>query len=268
MKQVKRFIVQRKIKSYLLNKSRLETTEPISTKLDSKNASDKLYQPHKARELLLRHALQSLIGLDVYCGHKPRTSYIVQKLMALVQDMLKGPASSQPDIILEQLQILKMTLFWSPRTTTCKLHSDLSEMVLMAHLHAVALIVQPVASTGSVRFRSLNTTPIRVFYQEIWEKSRSQSGVARDVYKIMLRLMVFPLKALSTFEAIHRDVPQEEVSTPLLESFVSGQKDLAYDVNDTEVSMLTVLTSFPVGLWYNDSVSRHSGQVSESGVVW
>jgi hypothetical protein len=94
-------------------------------------------------------------------------------------------------------------LFWFPTRFIPILNTSLAVMILMAHLHAIALFFGPVDDPNSVLFRSLNVVPIEAFYEEFmtrYETAR-ETGDAGDLKmnEDSLRMMQFPMQAVTEF---------------------------------------------------------------------
>ena len=66
----------------------------------------------------------------------------------------------------ERLKPLKDMLYWFPSRFLPKLNSHPSVMILMVHLCACALFLEPVEDSDSAYFRRMNASPIRSSHEE------------------------------------------------------------------------------------------------------
>jgi hypothetical protein len=75
-------------------------------------------------------------------------------------------------------------------------------MLLMAHVHACALFIEPAEESDSAYFRRLNLSPIQAFFEEfsIRAELELKAGQAGGRYQKALALLEFPLKADAHFQ--------------------------------------------------------------------
>jgi hypothetical protein len=133
-------------------------------------------------------------------------------------------------------------LFFFPAKFIPMISSDPLVMLVMAYLHAVALLVQPAPDIDLEYFRDLNIRPIESFYEEFSTRAEMESEKEQSVYIEALSLMEFPLEAV-------------EYSSALLggESFVlpgtipSRREDGRGQKTSTS-PVVTVLENFPIGV--------------------
>lgn len=149
----------------------------------------------------------------------------------------------------ELLAPLRSMLFWFPCRFLPMLHAGPNVMLLIAHLHAIALLVDPAQDSETAHFRRLNVAPIQSFHEEFSMRAALEVRTSgnRGQYNRALKLMDFPLNAVATFER-------------RLLQFGSGQQGIQFGeikagvgwVNyEGSLSTLKILENFPVGLWHN-----------------
>lgn len=149
----------------------------------------------------------------------------------------------------ERLKPFKDMLFWFPTRFIHSLNTHPSVMLLMAHLHAIALFIDPVINGNSADFRSLNAAPIEEFYEEFCLRSEIEmkAGEKDGPFTAALTLMEFPIRAVTTFQCwlynpnLGKD---QNCDGNLNQIWVRSRRR-------RNMSMVEVLENFPVGLWYN-----------------
>jgi hypothetical protein len=91
-------------------------------------------------------------------------------------------------------------LYWYPAQLAGRARNDPVAMVVLAHLYAISLTVQPVfAGSGAAHFRGLSATPIDDIYQNLLEMHK-EKGETMESF-MPLSLMHFPMQAVSLFRS-------------------------------------------------------------------
>jgi hypothetical protein len=128
------------------------------------------------------------------------------------------------------------------------LHAGPNVMLLKAHLHAIALLVNPAQDNESGFFRRLNVPPIQAFHEELAMRAalEVEPGQGEGQYGRALAMMDFSLNAVAAFERrLLRFGCSRKQRTRV------GELGVGF-VNDSGcLSTLNILQNFPVGLWHN-----------------
>jgi hypothetical protein len=197
------------------------------------------------REALIDEALRSLVSLQAYVAEFPPVSGAIDELVSFLKDM-KDPLDPSDTILRsKRLKPLRDMLFWFPSRYLPNLNAHPSVMLLMAHMHAIALFIEPVTDDDSAHFRSVNAAPIQAFYEEFSMRAgiETQNGEGERRYNNALALMEFPLRAVAYFHCL--------LNNHCGQSF--GNLDSIWGTlrRRSSMSILQILEGFPVGLWHN-----------------
>lgn len=199
---------------------------------------------------LLRQGLRSLGQLRESVPEPPDLLEAIDELIMYVEYLLEVEISDVTPTRAELLAPLRSMLFWLPSRFIPILHAGPNVMLMMAHMHAVALLVSPVQDNESAFFRRLNVAPIQAFHDEFAMRAALEVGPSEKEgqYGSALDLMDFPLNAVAAFERrLLRFNCSGDVQTRVgeLKSGI-GWVDYA-----SCLSTLKILENFPLGLWHN-----------------
>lgn len=199
---------------------------------------------------LLQQALESLQNIRELSVEPEGLSAAIDQLISYVEYILSVDAhtiETQAGI----LDPLRSMLFWLPSRFIPVLHEGPNVMLMMAHMHTLALLVKPVQDNESAFFRRLNVAPIQAFHEEFAMRAALEGGPddRHGQYRRALDLMEFPLNGVAAFE---RRLLRFGCSLDTNQTR-SGQMNSGIGwMNETGcLSTLKILESFPVGLWYN-----------------
>ena len=209
--------------------------------------------PTVAREELLEHAKESLKKLQVFAESALDISGAIADLMAVIKNLQSTTQDNNAQTRLQRTQPLRDLLFWLPTKFGPILNTHPAIMLLMAHLHAVALFIEPVTNADSAYFRSLNVGPIEAFHEEFQLRAeiKKLSGESKGIYQSALNLMEFPLEAVGDFRTrlgYIADAEAPEVSVGDISRNLEKGKG---HTCKHRTSVLRVLENFPVGLWHH-----------------
>jgi len=201
-----------------------------------------------SRQSLLIDALCSLMTLRYSITDSPALLDAVDNLIIFLQSVQHEIEDDNP-MAPKDLKSLRHMLFHFPTEFIPTLHSDPAVLVLMAHLHAVVLFIEPMTDENCTAFYSLHTAPIQAFYEEmsLRAEAESRSGKIGYGYTQALRFMEFPLKAVRAFRWTfnHCEHGYDHAHSRCTNF---GSNTL---LGSEQMSMLQILEDFPVGLWYN-----------------
>ena len=199
------------------------------------------------REAFFRESLRSLTDLQHFVTEFPQIASAVNELANFLESM-KDPITSGNSIPRHQrLKPLREMLFWFPSLYIPNLSDHPSVMLLMAHLHAVALFIDPVTDGNSADFRRLNIAPIQAFHEEFCMRAEMEVESGQNLYARALTLMEFPLGAVAAFHCLHGYGNHGSPEISLEKSYFLEGATRRYE----RMSMLQILENFPVGLWHN-----------------
>lgn len=210
-----------------------------------RKTSSKLITPH----VILKYALGSLKELRHFVEKKPYLSEVVDQLMDFVEDYRAVPPSANLQLRRDRLQPLRDMLFWVPMKFIPILGTDPAVLLVNSYVHAIALVVEPVKSANSAFFRGLNAPPISAFYEELAIMSQTGSVEEPELYEEIMRLMTFPLTAVSNFKTITQFLLDGEDPLALLMSPLFGL-NYGRPLLCQCTSVLRTLEKYPVGLWH------------------
>ena len=152
---------------------------------------------------LLKDCLDSLIILRGSIIGDSALLEAIEQFVAYVQ-LINNP--TRPMYCNSTAELLKPLIdmpFWFPTRFICRLHFNPLIMLLMAHLHEVVLLANPVVEDGDhACIRRLNAAPIHSFHDEFTMKAEKEIQMGRydGQYQRSLLLMNFPLDAVAAFE--------------------------------------------------------------------
>jgi hypothetical protein len=148
------------------------------------------------------------------------------------------------------LAALRSMLFWFPNQLLSIVHASPHVMLLMAHLHAVALLLEAVQDKESALFRRLNVAPIQAFHEEIELRAALEVGPSetQGQYGQALDLMDFPLNVIAAFE---RRPLRFDCSGPQQLRAGELKSGIGWVNYDGRLSTLKILENFPVGPWHH-----------------
>jgi len=148
----------------------------------------------------LRYIYDALHRVEQYCQGRAEETRIVRRLMAFVANVQIHIPIEDPAMRFYLLEPTRSMLFWYPAQLFEKANTDPVVMVVLAHLFAISLTVQPVfAGPGAAHFRGLSTTPIEELYQRLIDMHIA--GGRQMTSFVPLSLMYFPMQAVALFKS-------------------------------------------------------------------
>ena len=150
----------------------------------------------------------------------------------------------------ELLDPLRSMMFWLPVRFIPSLHAGPNVMLIMAHVHAIALLIDPVQDNESAFFRRLNVAPIQSFHEEFAMRAVLEvgPGASEGQYRQALDLMDFPLNAVAAFE---RRLLRFDCSYTQHIRAGELKSGIGWVNYDDCLSTIKILENFPFGLWHN-----------------
>jgi hypothetical protein len=146
----------------------------------------------------LRYIQDALQRVEMYASGRKEELLILRNLMAFVDNVAKHLPIEDPAMRFHLLEPTRSMLYWYPTQLAGRARSDPVAMVVLAHLYAISLTVQPVfAGSGAAHFRGLSTAPIDEIYQILLEMHQAKGGAMESF--VPLSLMYFPMQAVSLF---------------------------------------------------------------------
>jgi hypothetical protein len=250
------------VKAAILSSKNLSSLGDLNSKIDSQLspevAADHINMIRTAtnserchsftyRDAFFRESLQALTDLQLFVVEYPQIASAVNELANFLESM-KDPITPGNTIPRHRrLKPLREMLFWFPSLYIPSLSAHPSVMLLMAHLHAVALFIDPVTDGNSADFRSLNVAPIQAFHEEFCMRAEVERESGQSLYAKALKLMEFPLRAVEAFHCLHGYGNHGNSQVSLEKSDFLAGATRRYE----RMSMLQILENFPVGLWHN-----------------
>lgn len=200
-------------------------------------------------ENLLQQCLWSLGALRQSLDGPPELCNAVDRLATYVEFVHNSEYADPAPTRAELLTPLRSMLFWFPSRFISMLHAGPDVMLLIAHLHAIALLVDPVQDTETAFFRRLNVAPIQSFHEEFSLRAALEVGHGKEgQYSRALNMMDFPLSAVAAFERRLLEFSASEQPSSQYGEIKAGVGWVNYDGG---LSTLKILENFPVGLWHN-----------------
>jgi hypothetical protein len=148
----------------------------------------------------LRYIQDALQRVEQYAQGRKEEIMILRNLMAFIDNVARHLPIEDPALRFYLLEPTRSMLYWYPTQLCGRARSDPIAMVVLAHLYAISLTVQPVfAGSGAAHFRGLSTTPIDDIYLTLVEMHRAKGETMESF--IPLSLMHFPMQAVSLFRS-------------------------------------------------------------------
>jgi hypothetical protein len=155
---------------------------------------------HSDEAVALQYIYDALRGVELYAAGRPEEITLVRKLMAFVQTVERHLPIRDPATRFYLLEPTRAMLFWYPAKFCREARSDPVTMVVLAHLYAISLTVQPVfAGQGAAHFRGRSVGPIEDIYTELVDRHR-EAGRTMETF-VPLSLMHFPMQSVSLFRS-------------------------------------------------------------------
>jgi hypothetical protein len=155
----------------------------------------------------LRYIYSALDRVAEYAEGRTIELNIIHNLMSFVQNVERNLPITEPAMRFYLCEPVRSMLYWYPTQLYDAAQSDPVTMVVLAHLYAISLTVQPVfAGPGAAHFRGLSTVPIEEIYGRLAQRhERSRSG-GKDGKMVMgtfvpLSLMHFPMQSVALFRS-------------------------------------------------------------------
>ncbi len=146
----------------------------------------------------LRYIQDALQRVEQYASGRQEEIMILRNLMAFVDNVARHLPIEDPAMRFYLLEPTRSMLYWYPTQLAGRARSDPVAMVVLAHLYAISLTVQPVfAGSGAAHFRGLSTTPIDDIYQTLRDMHKARGETMESF--VPLSLMHFPMQAVSLF---------------------------------------------------------------------
>lgn len=201
-----------------------------------------------SREGLLAEALCSMASVRDSITGFPALREAADDLVKLLRT-LKCQINDNNRLEPELVEPLRLMLVRLPNQFIPALNAHPATMLLMAHMHATVLFIDPMKASSCAGFYSLHAAPIQAFYEEISMRAdiESRSSEMNWGYIQALPMMEIPIKVVRAFQWTLNQGQQATDTTPtshplLRSNTLSGPQ---------RMSMLQILEDFPVGLWQN-----------------
>ena len=148
----------------------------------------------------LRYIRDALQRVASFASGRKEESLIIRNLMAFLDNVARHLPIEDPALRFYLLEPTRSMLYWYPTQLCGRVRDDPIAMVVLAHLYAISLTVQPVfAGSGAAHFRGLSTKPIVDIYQNLVKMHR-MNGVTMESF-VPLSLMHFPMQAVALFRS-------------------------------------------------------------------
>ncbi|KAL3472717.1 hypothetical protein BJX99DRAFT_262034 [Aspergillus californicus] len=143
---------------------------------------------------------QALTRIEKLVTARPEETRILRKITTLVQSLDQNQCIIPADASFSVMAELRQMTFWLPLDILKRVPADPVTMVLLAHIYAMALAVQPLLSVrGGLYFPTISLTPIENIHQELLGlHSKLEHG--RWDFGLLLGLMEYPLETLRHFQ--------------------------------------------------------------------
>jgi hypothetical protein len=153
-------------------------------------------------ELWIEYVLHALTKFRASLIEQPDISNAVGDLIIFVTNLGSFEFTADPMTRSERLKPLREMLFWMLTKFIPRLRTDPAVMLFMAHMHALALIVEAEYDNPNASyFRSLNVAPIEAFHEEFLCRAKSASIEEKEKYEKALSLLEFPLEVVANYKA-------------------------------------------------------------------
>lgn len=148
----------------------------------------------------LKYIHEALQRVGQYAQGRKEETMMIRKLMDFVDNVARHVPIEDPITRFYLLEPTRSMLYWYPTQLAGRAKGDPVAMVVLAHLYAISLTVQPVfAGSGAAHFRGLSTTPIDDIYWDLLEMHKAKGGIMESF--VPLSLMHFPMQAVSLFRS-------------------------------------------------------------------
>jgi hypothetical protein len=148
----------------------------------------------------LRYIRDALQRVASYAQGRKEETLIIINLMAFIDNVARHLPIEEPALRFYLLEPTRSMLYWYPAQLASRARDDPIAMVVLAHLYAISLTVQPVfAGSGAAHFRGLSTAPIDDIFQTLAERHKT-NGETMESF-VPLSLMHFPMQAVSLFRS-------------------------------------------------------------------
>lgn len=148
----------------------------------------------------LRYIRDALQRVALFAQGRIEESLMLKNLMAFIDNVAQHLPIEDPAMRFYLLEPTRSMLYWYPTQLASRARNDPVALVVLAHLYAISLTVQPVfAGSGAAHFRGLSTTPIVDIYQTLTEMHKAKGETMESF--VPLSLMNFPMQAVSLFRS-------------------------------------------------------------------
>jgi hypothetical protein len=148
----------------------------------------------------LRYIQDALYRVEQYASGRKEELLILRNLISFVDKVARHLPIEDSALRFYLLEPTRSMLYWYPAQLAGCARSDPVTMVVLAHLYAISLTVQPVfAGSGAAHFRGLSMTPIEEIYG-ILMGMHEGGGETMETF-VPLSLMHFPMQAVSLFRS-------------------------------------------------------------------
>ncbi|KAI9731123.1 MAG: hypothetical protein M1818_007981 [Claussenomyces sp. TS43310] len=198
------------MKPYKQNSLLLEYIDEENVFTMSPNALQQPFHYHSVQDeaAALTYIYETLERLEDYTQGRRRETEIVQHLKSFVANVQRHIPIDDPRMRFYLLEPTRSMLYWLPTQLFEEARTDPVVMVVLAHLYAISLTVQPVfAGPGAAHFRGLSITPIEDIYQRLMDHHNA-NGKTLETYR-PLSLMHFPMQSVALFRSrmgLHRGI--------------------------------------------------------------
>ena len=157
--------------SYIRGSSAQMRTEKCYKNICPREALKGLHQSSAVRSALLADAVLSLQRLSSFVA---QTSDLLSAVGDLT-DLVERIQFNTP--LFDVLRPLRDMLFFFPAKFIPMLETYPEVMLLMAHLHAIALFAEPAPNVDLAYFQNINIAPIQTFYDEFLTRAKDRKSV-------------------------------------------------------------------------------------------
>jgi hypothetical protein len=148
----------------------------------------------------LRYIRDALQRVAQFAQGRKEEILILKNLTAFIDKVARHLPIEDPVTRFYLLEPTRSMLYWYPTQLCSRARDDPVVLVVLAHLYAISLTVQPVfAGSGAAHFRGLSTTPIDDIYQTLFEMHKLKGETMESF--VPLSLMDFPIQAVSLFRS-------------------------------------------------------------------
>jgi hypothetical protein len=124
---------------------------------------------------------------------------VLRQITSVIQRLRNKPYARPAEASIPVMAELRSMTFWQPLHILKRAPVDWTTLILLAHIHAVALLMQPVLSVkGGLYFPIISMTPIENIYRKLlklnFEWNDDVAGLT-----LPLELMEYPLEIVAHF---------------------------------------------------------------------